>query len=154
MISILMVYLYLHSTHHSEPILVEGRAQGNPVNIEVIRVGGTDKMGNRLKLEREAGIAFLQMRERMLMDGLEIKLSYAFRTMKQQKALFTQNKRLASRPGLSTHQEGRAIDVSNCSIKKRKGRRDSPICKWLKQHGSEFGFYQTIEAEPWHWEYF
>lgn len=154
MISAITLALLIHSSAHPQTELVDGHISGERVIIEVSRIGGSDLDGMPLRLEREAAQAFKSMRNSMREHGLELTLNYAHRSMKQQKSLYRKSKKLASKPGKSPHQEGIAIDVSGCSIRKNKKRYDTNVCKWLKKHASEFGFYQPIKKkEPWHWEY-
>lgn len=153
MIAIALLSLYLNSPVHDESRYLDGYVQGAPITIEVINIGGLDKDGNNLVLERRAAEALLEMRSDMMAASLELRLNYAYRTMAQQVSLYKMNRRLAGQPGLSTHQEGRAIDVSGCTKRIGKRRYTTPVCTWLRRHAVTYGFSRTILKEPWHWEF-
>ena len=153
MIAIALLSLYLNSPVYEISRQVEGYVQGVPVTLEVVNLGSTDKSGSPLALEKQAADAFMEMRADMAKAGLSLRLNYAHRTMAQQTNLYKKNRKLASPPGLSTHQEGRAIDVSGCTKKVRKKRRSTPVCKWLKSHAAAYGFSRPTSKEPWHWEF-
>jgi hypothetical protein len=95
--------------------------------------------------------AFLRMRAAAMADGISIKLNSAFRTMGKQRALYKryiQGKgALASYPGTSPHQMGRAVDIQTAG-------GTLPIYFWLKKNGERFGFYRTVPSEPWHYHYY
>ncbi len=64
-------------------------------------------------------------------------------------------RRWVAPPGHSAHRTGRALDleigVPIDSAHAAEGRR-LPICRWLDEHGPEFGYYGYPD-EPWHREY-
>lgn len=84
---------------------------------------------------------------------------------------------MAAKPGHSTHQEGLSVDIRGCvryftqkdlskmprKNKERVEKRckkvgDSYMCRtvlywWLKNNASEYGFYNDVPEEPWHWTY-
>jgi LAS superfamily LD-carboxypeptidase LdcB len=152
MIASFIFSLYLHQGS-IRPTFADGCVQGIPIPLEVIEIGGTDRHGKPLVLEKEAAEAFLDLRSAMMSDGIEISLNYAYRTMEQQTRLYRKNRRLANPPGLSTHQEGRAIDVSGCTRRIGKKKVDTKVCRWLRKHGHKYGFSRTTAREPWHWEF-
>lgn len=49
-----------------------------------------------------------------------------------------------ARPGTSMHEQGLAIDFSNCSS------RSSACFQWLAGNAASFGF-RNLPSEPWHW---
>jgi hypothetical protein len=52
----------------------------------------------------------------------------------------------AATPGTSNHGWGIAIDAAISD-------RTSAMYEWLKQNAKTYGFVETVEGEPWHWEY-
>jgi LAS superfamily LD-carboxypeptidase LdcB len=143
----------LHATCAPEPFTVEGYDNAYPVSVEVMPIGGTDKHGMALVLRTDAAAAFMAMRRAMTSGGVDLRINYAHRSLRQQYILFKKSRKNAGVPGVSVHHQGTAIDVGNCSIKKNGRRRDTETCRWLKQRAADFGFRQTIAREPWHWEY-
>lgn len=96
--------------------------------------------------------AFLRMRAAAKAEaGLSIKLNSAFRTMAKQQSLYKRylagKGALASYPGTSPHQMGRAVDIQT-------GGGTLPIYKWLVDNCQRFGFYRTVPSETWHYHYF
>ncbi len=55
-----------------------------------------------------------------------------------------------ARPGISAHEKGTAVDlvVDGSPI-----RRDTEEYEWLAVHAENYGFINTHEGEPWHWEW-
>jgi len=49
-----------------------------------------------------------------------------------------------ARPGTSMHEQGLAIDFSNCSS------RSTACYQWLSGNASSYGFH-NLPSEPWHW---
>lgn len=92
--------------------------------------------------------AFLRLRDAAVRAGHAVAVNSAFRTMAKQTALYaaytagTGNK--AARPGYSTHQNGRAIDLAV----KRGG-----LLTWLRANANAYGFFETVLGEDWHWAY-
>jgi LAS superfamily LD-carboxypeptidase LdcB len=154
-VALLLLQLYVHPapTETLQYRYVEGCSHGTPIVLEVIHLGGSDGDGKPLVLEREAAEAFIQMRLDMAASGVDIRLNYAHRTMEQQISLFRKNRRLASPPGLSPHQEGRAIDVAGCTKRVGRKRFETKVCRWLRLHAHEYGFSRPMRNEPWHWEF-
>jgi hypothetical protein len=81
-------------------------------------------------------------------DGHEIRLNSGFRTFAEQQALWDANPdpSQVARPGRSNHQNGIAIDINTGSFQ-------SPLYKWMKDHGPDHGFIRTVSGEHWHWEH-
>lgn len=52
-------------------------------------------------------------------------------------------KGVASYPGCSNHQNGKALDIVNTPRN----------VAWLRRNAQSFGFYNTVRSENWHWEY-
>jgi LAS superfamily LD-carboxypeptidase LdcB len=154
MILAIALSLLIHTSSNPQVELLDGHRLGMPFTLEASRIGGVDLDGKPLALEYSAAIALRAMRQKMAAQGLTLDLNYAHRSMEQQRSLYRRSKKLAGKPGRSPHQEGIAIDVAGCSIKKNRKRYNTSVCKWLNKHANEFGFYQTLKKkEPWHWEY-
>ena len=50
-----------------------------------------------------------------------------------------------ARPGASLHEQGLAIDFTNCSS------HPTACWQWLNAHAADYGLYNTVSEEPWHW---
>jgi len=60
----------------------------------------------------------------------------------QSKGLYSQGG-LAAEPGTSKHGWGMAVDLG----------LDATAQAWMRQHAKEYGFVETLDREPWHWEF-
>ena len=112
---------------------------GKPFSIQVIHVGGKPTT-------KATGHAFLKMQAAANAEGVRLSLTSGFRTMEEQKHLYScyvnnscNNGNLAAKPGYSNHQSGLALDVSTST--------------WLARNASKFGFVRTVSRESWHYEY-
>jgi hypothetical protein len=112
---------------------------GRPFSIQVIHVGGKPTT-------KVTGHAFLKMQAAANAEGVRLSLTSGFRTMEEQKHLYScyvnggcNNGNLAAKPGFSNHQNGLALDVSTST--------------WLARNASKFGFVRTVSRESWHYEY-
>ena len=112
---------------------------GTPYSIQVIHVGGKPTT-------KTTGHAFLKMQAAANADGVRLSLTSGFRTMTEQKHLYScytskscNNGNLAARPGYSNHQSGTAVDLSTST--------------WLARNAARFGFVRTVSKESWHYEY-
>jgi LAS superfamily LD-carboxypeptidase LdcB len=130
-----------------------GYTSGKPTVIEASWIPGKDLDDNPLYLRADAAKAWRDMLTEAARYGVFLEATYAFRDHKVQKRLKKKMPRLAAPPGYSPHEAGLAVDINNCTrrVKGRKVKTD--IYWWLLKHGKDFGFYQTIPNEPWHWEY-
>jgi hypothetical protein len=114
-------------------------AAGKPFSIQVIHVGGKPTT-------KATGHAFLKMQAAANAEGVRLSLTSGFRTMAEQKHLYScyqtgscNNGNLAAKPGFSNHQSGLALDLSTST--------------WLARNASRFGFVRTVSQESWHYEY-
>jgi len=121
-----------------------GYVDGKPFEIKYVRIDGKP-------VEIETARAFRRMQEAAAREGVRIRVISGFRTMAEQQYLYDCNVRcscnncnLAARPGHSNHQSGHALDLNT---------RDPAVGAWMKAHGGEYGFVNTVPGEPWHWEY-
>ena len=55
---------------------------------------------------------------------------------------------LAASPGTSNHGLGLAIDINLSG----QGR-SSKVYKWLANNANNYGWYETVSSEPWHWDF-
>jgi peptidoglycan hydrolase-like protein with peptidoglycan-binding domain len=55
----------------------------------------------------------------------------------------------AATPGTSNHGKGLAADLSNSPSVAISGK----TLKWVAAHGPDFGFWNTVRSEAWHWSY-
>ncbi|MDP1688579.1 MAG: D-alanyl-D-alanine carboxypeptidase family protein [bacterium] len=107
-------------------------------------------------------------------DGVEFMISSGFRNPEIQKYLYDFWIRIAgvealdaiAKPGLSEHQLGSAVDLTDKSINFRSvdaGFENSAGGKWLKKNGYKYGFINSypkdkkevsgFKYEPWHWRF-
>jgi LAS superfamily LD-carboxypeptidase LdcB len=123
---------------------VVGFVKGQPVMLTAEGIDGK-------LVELGTADAFRRMRAAAALAGVKLKVVSGFRTMAEQEYLFAcyinggcNNGNYAERPGYSNHQSGHALDLNT---------RTEGVDAWMRLHGWEFGFKNTISSEPWHWEY-
>jgi zinc D-Ala-D-Ala carboxypeptidase len=125
-------------------------------------------------MREQAAVAFNQLVEAAALDGIELKMTTAFRSYGYQKIIFDNYANqygeeaaniFSAKPGQSEHQTGLAVDVSSPSINYEltEAFGDTPEGKWLSINAHEFGFILRYpkgkEAvtgymfEPWHLRY-
>ncbi len=121
-----------------------GYVKGNPFTITVVTVDGKP-------VEKNTANAYYVMQQAAAADGVNIKVVSGFRTMSEQQYLYNcyvncncNNCNLAAKPGYSNHQSGHALDLNSSS---------PGVYTWLNQNGGAFGFEETVQGEPWHWEW-
>lgn len=126
--------------------VVRGHRRGKAVRLVLAKVDGD------IRLEIEAALFFSWMARKAKADGIELVVTSGFRTFRKQRWLFRcfescscNGCRRAARPGHSSHETGRAVDIDV---------RDPRVRAWLFEHAAEFGFVRTVRSEPWHFEYF
>jgi D-alanyl-D-alanine carboxypeptidase len=136
-----------------EDIQLIGYTNGKPTVIEASWIPGKDLDDNPLYLRADAARAWRDMLTTAARQGIFLEATYAFRDHKVQKRLKKKMPQLAAPPGYSPHEAGLAIDINNCTRRIRGKRIKTDTYQWLKKHAKEYGFYQTISNEPWHWEW-
>src|SRR5689334_10467620 len=90
------------------PRIAKGYRDGRPIKLRVVEIDGAD-------VEVSTARAFRAMRRAAAADGISLEISSGFRTNERQAELYRAWRRglghLAARPGYSTHQAGRALDL-------------------------------------------
>jgi hypothetical protein len=132
-----------------------GYANGRIPRRVLCPVGETDQ-GSAALLRPDAAAAFLSLARAWQADhGTPLCLRSAYRTHKQQAALYARMPDIAAPPGASDHGWGTAVDlcggIANASSLQHA---------WMQLNGPEHGWIQPEWAratgsrpEPWHWEY-
>lgn len=145
-----------------------------PDDLVKIKYYVSDRSETTRYMRAEAAEAFHQMVDKAAQEGVELKMTTAYRSYDFQKILFDnyvaqegedQANTFSARPGQSEHQTGLAVDVtspvvdyqlSNDYGKTKEG-------KWIADHAYEFGFILRFpkgkeditgyQYEPWHLRY-
>jgi LAS superfamily LD-carboxypeptidase LdcB len=143
-----------------------GYAEGKPLGIELTFIG-KDTKGREALLRADAALAFSRMLSAAKASGIELPFNCAFRDHEWQEKLWNEYQRDAakwaltpmatrgarplrpSKPGFSRHEAGLAVDFSTLDA----SGKERPALAWLRGNGSDFGFANTVSAEPWHWEF-
>ena len=117
--------------------------------------GDLDKdLGGPALMHPEAAWNYLRMRDEAKEAGVNLEISYSYRTFEKQVHKFELSKRggnLAATPGRSNHGWGLALDLS---IPGYPEANTNAQFKWLKRNALRFGFHNNdASSEPWHWDY-
>ena len=136
---------------------------------EVVLIG-LDIFGRARHLEPQAARQWAAMREAATLDGIELLVVSAFRSVDYQRAMF--DRKLAqgltldeilhvnAAPGYSEHHTGRAVDIATRGCPPLTEAFDTTEAfAWLSGNAARFGFEMTyprnnrhgIVYEPWHW---
>jgi len=112
----------------------------------LVRVGNKEG-GDPAYLSTNAANAFGQMKAAAAADGVDLKLSSAWRDSNLQAQLYQNflagRGPVAAPPGHSMHERGLAIDVAGGRAK-----------DWMYKNSARFGWnYQQIPGEDWHFNY-
>lgn len=122
------------------------------------------------QLHPEALGAWKKMKEAAELDGINLHIISAFRSVARQSEIIEEKKRkgiseamiyrVSAPPGYSEHHTGRAIDVGtqNYTDLEDEFEKSEAFC-WLITHAKHFGFHLSyhrenpygIAYEPWHW---
>lgn len=122
-------------------------------------------------LRKEVALAYKDMQDILDTEGIDIKVTSAFRSFQSQAYTYnyikaTRGKKevdqIAAKPGHSEHQLGLAVDVVNIETNNRlpyPGQK-TKLYSWLAENSYKYGFVQTydgsdaqIMTEPWHIRY-
>lgn len=96
-----------------------------------------------------AARSYMDMAQAAAKDGVTLAFGQSYRSYPEQVAIAAEKGiygqgGLAAVPGTSNHGEGLALDM-NLSA-------DPRMYDWLTQHGPDYGYYQPMSDEPWHWQ--
>lgn len=145
-----------------------------PDDLAEIKYYVPDRSETTRYMREEAAEAFHQMVDKAAQDGVELRMTTAYRSYDFQKLLFDnyvaqegeeQANTFSAKPGQSEHQTGLAVDVSSPSVdyqlsndygKTKEG-------KWIADNAHRFGFILRFpegkaeitgyQYEPWHLRY-
>lgn len=149
---ILAVAFQFSSGPIDNAIILDGYVDGKRVNIEGQKLPYVDSSGKQFVLEKQAAINYLNMVEAANRDGINLEINYSFRTNKEQANLYGRRHQtgvITAKPGHSNHQSGIAVDIMNCVRNKNK----TTVYWWLIKNAAQFGYKNTIQTEPWHWQF-
>lgn len=110
-------------------------------------------------LEKYTAHHWILMKRAAKDDGIDLVIYSAYRSHEHQQRLFDQwqdGKRhlRPSKPGWSRHESGRAVDILRSHDDPDGGGPEvGPTDKWLEKNARDYGFYRTVPAELWHWEF-
>jgi len=124
------------------------------------------------KLRREACDALVAMLDAARADGIEIRVTSAYRAGRYQQGLYEKavakdggKQRYSAPPGHSEHQLGTCVDLVDPPQRElfTEGFGDTVQGKWLTANAGRFGFRRSYTpqnvkdtgyiSEPWHWRY-
>lgn len=145
-----------------------------PKDLKKVKYGAPDRAEETHYMRAEAAAAFQHMVEDAAKDGIELKMTTAYRSYDFQKMLFEsyvekegeeKANTYSAKPGQSEHQTGLSVDVSSPSVdyqlsndygKTKEG-------EWVAAHAHEYGFILRFpkgkedvtgyQFEPWHLRY-
>jgi hypothetical protein len=121
-----------------------GYQGGRPFPVAVVDL---EPLGE-VRAEVGTALAFMRMADAARRAGVALVVVSGFRSPEKQAELYRLFRRgrgpLASKPGTSNHQSGRALDLD----------MSPPGVKlWMKRNARRFGFRRTVPSERWHWEH-
>lgn len=185
----LLLCATLANANSDRVLIAKGFKEGKPFSFQAREIAAKDFMGRSVLLRLDAADAFEDMMVHAAKDGFFLGINYGFRTYAQQNFWYKKFQKrcewderfcnMAARPGFSTHQEGKSVDISGCiryftqtEVNKLKPKARKNIatsctelpdgrfmCKtilfwWLNRNAPEYGFHNDVEDEPWHWTYY
>jgi len=131
---------------------------------------GHDVQGRFQWLAPRAAAAWQRMREAAALDGVELQIVSAFRSVDYQLGILQRKVdrglamdeilRVSAAPGYSEHHSGRALDITTPGFAPVEEEFErSEAFAWLSRRAHEFRFYlsyargnaHAIAYEPWHW---
>lgn len=110
-------------------------------------------------LERDAAMAWVKMFFAASQESVQLWAYSAWRSHEHQARIRKdwedgKRKLRPSKPGWSKHESGLAVDILRShDDPDGGGPLVGPTDKWLEAHAASFGFFRTVPAEAWHWEY-
>lgn len=149
------------------------RAPSNPFLLpERTIVGYSRNVAQRLQaieidgflVEKYTAYDFLLMRRAAKRANIALNISSAFRSHAEQTRIYNarytngvlnvdgQRKGKAARPGYSTHQTGKSLDIQvGLTVAALAAGATTPTYLWLKTNAKLYGFENDVRSEPWHW---
>ncbi|MBU2099312.1 MAG: D-alanyl-D-alanine carboxypeptidase family protein [Gammaproteobacteria bacterium] len=145
---------------------------GLPLQLEPAELAdaGLDMFGRAQSMTPETLLAWRQMLESAAVDGVELLLVSAFRSVDYQARLIQKKLdagrtlddilRVNAAPGFSEHHTGRAVDIATPGdAPLEESFEKTNAFKWLQNNAGRFGFVMSyprshrnaISYEPWHW---
>jgi LAS superfamily LD-carboxypeptidase LdcB len=163
-----------YSIHYDKRTV--GYSGGEKIEFLSTTIPYKNKEGGWHRLETKAAKHFLRLANRLRKKGFNIMINSSFRSKTEQKRLRKKVGEFAAKPGWSNHQSGLAVDIAGTTafvpfdkieakhfsqrycIAELNGKEFGYRCPtrlfwYLKKVGPHYGFYNTVENEPWHWEY-
>lgn len=152
----------------SELIAARGlRECEEATRLEIAEVGVD---GREHLLVPSASAAWRNLKAAALVDGIDLFIVSAFRSIDRQVAIIRQKIEagdaveniltVCAPPGFSEHHTGRAVDLSTSGCRTLEVEFDQTTAyAWLDKHAAEFGYYLSYpignswgyQYEPWHW---
>lgn len=130
-----------------------GFFNGTPKDVQLAPLEGPEgKPAAGHWLQVDAARAYNAMRAEAEAAGVVFKLNTSFRDNDFQRRLFAMylagTGNLAARPGFSTHQQGRSVDLDTGGL-----GRASKLYAWMAANATRYHFSNDVASEPWHWTY-
>ena len=156
MVSNILFMLFLNSggsDANDFSMKVVGYEDGNAKPIYVSSI--LQKKGEKpLLLSCAASDKFKEMTVHAAKDGFYLAVLSAFRTHREQHQMKRKRGDWAAPPGWSNHQMGLSIDVGGATRVIRGKKYRTILYWWMKRNAKRYGFYNDVEAEPWHWTFY
>jgi zinc D-Ala-D-Ala carboxypeptidase len=122
-----------------------------PDDLAAMKYYVSDREKSGRYMREPAAVAFSQLVETALLNGIKLKMTTAYRSYDYQKIIYDnyvnqfgeeEANRFSAKPGQSEHQTGLAVDVSSSSVDYELVETfgDTPEGKWLAKNAHEFGF--------------
>ena len=127
--------------------------RGTPRALYAQAIHQRDRRNKILLLSAEAADHFREMMVRAAKDGFHLQVISAFRTHREQRILRKRRGDLAAPPGWSNHQQGLSVDLAGTTREIRGKKYRTILYWWLVRNAKEYGFYNDVPHEPWHWTY-
>lgn len=145
-----------------------------PDDLTDIKYFAPDRSETTRYMRAEAAAAFHQLVDKAVGEGIELKMTTAYRSYNFQKVLYDSYveregeaaaNTYSAKPGRSEHQTGLAADVSSPSVGYQLSNDygETKEGKWLAEHAHQFGFIIRFpkgkeditgyQYEPWHIRY-
>ena len=162
-----------YSIHYDEPMI--GWEMGEEIVFQSSSIPFVNPEGGYYSLDSEAAKNFLDLVSAAHRDGFKIGVNSAYRTNREQIEIKRKKKHWAAEAGWSNHQRGLAVDLAGtnafvpenkinpkhfskrCQAKKIGGvqgyKCPTRLFWWLKRNAAQYGFYNTVRKETWHWVY-